>query len=205
MDLGKFTEKAQSALSEAQNLAARRNQQAVDAEHLLLALLKQENGLVPRLFVKAGANPEYLIAQTEQALTKQPAVTGAASSAYITQRLNQLLLRAQDEAKRLKDEYVSVEHLALALFDDPGTGKLLADALVTRAAFLRAMNDVRGNQRVTSANPEDTYEALEKYGRDLTEMARQNKLDPVIGRDMEIRRVIQVLSRRTKKQSCANR
>jgi len=198
MDLGKFTEKAQAALGEAQNLAVRRNHQAVDTEHLLLALFQQENGLVPRLFAKAGANPEILIAQTEQALAKLPAVTGAASSAYITQRLNQLLLRAQDEAKRLKDEYVSVEHLALAIFDDPGAGRLFADAKATRAAFLKAMTDVRGNQRVTSANPEDTYEALEKYGRDLTEMARQNKLDPVIGRDMEIRRVIQVLSRRTK-------
>jgi ATP-dependent Clp protease ATP-binding subunit ClpB len=198
MDLGKFTEKAQAALGEAQNLAVRRNHQAVDTEHLLLALFQQENGLVPRLFAKAGANPEILIAQTEQALAKLPAVTGAASSAYITQRLNQLLLRAQDEAKRLKDEYVSVEHLALAIFDDPGAGRLLADAKATRAAFLKAMTDVRGNQRVTSTNPEDTYEALEKYGRDLTEMARQNKLDPVIGRDMEIRRVIQVLSRRTK-------
>ncbi|MBT9139834.1 MAG: Chaperone protein ClpB 1 [Dehalococcoidia bacterium] len=198
MDLGKFTEKAQAALGEAQNLAVRQSHQAIDAEHLLLALLRQENGLVPRLFVKAGANPELLMAQTEQALAKLPAVTGAASSAYITQRLNQLLLRAQDEAKRLKDEYVSVEHLALAIFDDPGTSRLLTNAKLTRAAFLAAMNDVRGNQRVTSANPEDTYEALEKYGRDLTEMARQNKLDPVIGRDMEIRRVIQVLSRRTK-------
>lgn len=198
MDLGKITEKAQAALGEAQNLAVRRNHQAVDAEHLLLALLKQENGLVPRLFVKAGADLEILLAQTEQALAKLPAVTGAASSAYITQRLNQLLLRAQDEAKRLKDEYVSVEHLALAIFDDQGANRLLTAAKITRAAFLTAMTDVRGNQRVTSANPEDTYEALEKYGRDLTEMARQNKLDPVIGRDMEIRRVIQVLSRRTK-------
>jgi len=198
MDLGKITEKAQAALGEAQNLAVRRNHQAVDAEHLLLALLKQENGLVPRLFVKAEANLENLMTQTEQALAKLPAVTGAASSTYITQRLNQLLLRAQDEAKRLKDDYVSVEHLALAFFDDPSVGRLLAAAKITRAAFLKAMTDVRGNQRVTSANPEETYEALEKYGRDLTEMARQNKLDPVIGRDTEIRRVIQVLSRRTK-------
>lgn len=198
MDLSKFTEKAQAALSEAHSLAVRRNHQAVDAEHLLLALLKQANGLVPRLFVKAGASADLLIAQTEQALAKLPGVTGAASSAYFTQGLNQVLLRAQDEARRLKDDYVSVEHLALSLFDNPSAVRLLTDAKVTRAALLKAMTDVRGNQRVTSANPEDTYEALEKYGRDLTEMASQNKLDPVIGRDTEIRRVIQVLSRRTK-------
>ena len=197
MDIGKFTEKAQLALSDAQDLTVRRNHQTVDAEHLLLALLEQENGLVPRLFIKAGVRIGAVTSKVEQALTKIPAVTGTAST-YITQRLNQILIKAQDEAKRLKDEFVSVEHLVLPMFDDNSLGKLLNDTGITRSTFLAAMTEVRGNQRVTSPNPEETYEALEKYGRDLTDMARQNKLDPVIGRDAEIRRVIQVLSRRTK-------
>src|SRR5437867_7298137 len=120
---------------------------------------------------------------------------------YVTQRMNKLLVKAQDEAKKLKDEYVSVEHLVLAMFDEPATtgiGKILKTLNVRRDEFLKALTDVRGNQRVTSANPEATYESLEKYGRDLTRLAQQNKLDPVIGRDAEIRRCIQVLSRRTK-------
>ena len=197
MDISKFTEKAQLAISEAQDVAVRQDHQAVDAEHLLSALLQQENGLVPRLLNKAGVHLATLADKLEQKLGKIPSVKGGAST-YITQRLNQILVRAQDEAKRLKDEYVSVEHLMLAMFDDTAINGLLSTTGVNRAGFLKAMTEVRGNQRVTSANPEETYEALEKYGRDLTEMARKNKLDPVIGRDAEIRRVIQVLSRRTK-------
>lgn len=197
MDIGKFTEKAQLAVSEAQDVAVRQGHQAVDSEHLLFTMLQQENGLVPRLLSKAGANLASLSDKLSQKISKIPSVKGGTST-YITQRLNQILVRAQDEAKRLKDEYVSVEHLMLAMFDDTAINALLSAAGVTRAAFLTAMTEVRGNQRVTSANPEETYEALEKYGRDLTEMARKNKLDPVIGRDAEIRRVIQVLSRRTK-------
>lgn len=198
MDISKFTEKAQLAVSEAQNLAIRHSHQAVDAEHLLLSLLEQENGLVPRLISKAGADTGILKQIAVQTLGKTPAVRGGGTSTYITQRLSQLLVRAQDEAKRLKDEYVSVEHLVLAMFEDATVSKMFADAGITRPAFLKALTDVRGNQRVTSVNPEETYEALEKYGRDLTELARKNKLDPVIGRDAEIRRVVQVLSRRTK-------
>ena len=197
MDISKFTEKAQLALTEAQDLAVRKSHQTVDAEHLLQSLMQQENGLIPRLLTKAGANIETLSASLEQTLAKIPAVTGAGST-YMTQRLNQILVSAQDEAKTLTDEYVSVEHLLLAMFAERSLGKLLSDAGVSRSSFLTAMTEVRGSQRITSANPEDTYEALEKYGRDLTEMAEQNKLDPVIGRDTEIRRVIQVLSRRTK-------
>ncbi|MCR3922879.1 MAG: AAA family ATPase, partial [Firmicutes bacterium] len=197
MDLNKFTEKAQLALQEAQDIAVRKNHQAVDVEHLLTALLQQENGLVPRLITKAGQPANALLTTLEQMLAKLPAVTGAAST-YITQRLNQLLVRAQDQAKRLKDEYVSVEHLVLAMFEDTSINKVFAKHGLSHDTFLQAMTDVRGNQRVTSANPEETYEALEKYGRDLTAMAAQNKLDPVIGRDTEIRRVLQVLSRRTK-------
>jgi ATP-dependent Clp protease ATP-binding subunit ClpB len=204
MDLNKFTEKSQAALMEAQAIATRNHHQAVDVEHLALALLEQENGLVPRLFEKAGVSPELLRARVQEALDHIPRVSGDTMTDQglrVTQRLNKLLVTAQDEAKRLKDEYVSVEHLVLAMFAEPATtgiGKIFKTLNVRRENFLKALTEVRGNQRVTSANPEATYEALEKYGRDLTRLAAQNKLDPVIGRDVEIRRCIQVLSRRTK-------
>ncbi len=204
MDLSKFTEKSQQALNEAQQVATRSQHQAVDVEHLLIALLQQEGGLVSRLFTRAKTSPDLLIQKTEEALRQIPQVSGqgmAERGLYVTQRLNRLLVKAQDEARRLKDDYVSVEHLALALFDEPKdslTGRILRDLQIRRDDFLKALNEVRGNQRVTSANPEATYEALEKYGRDLTILASQNRLDPVIGRDAEIRRCTQVLSRRTK-------
>ena len=204
MDLNKFTEKAQAAITDAQNIATRQQHQTVDVEHVALALLEQEGGLVPRLFEKAKVAPDLLKAKIEEELNRLPRVSGDAASAqglYVTQRLNKLLVKAQDEAKRLKDEYVSVEHLVLAMFDESNStpmGKILKSLNVRRDEFLKALTEVRGNQRVTSANPEATYEALEKYGRDLTKLAQQNKLDPVIGRDNEIRRCTQVLSRRTK-------
>ena len=204
MDLSKFTEKSQAALQEAQNIATRNQHQAVDVEHLMLALLEQEDGLVPRLFEKAKVAPDLLKAKVEEELNRIPRVSGDTTTGqgvHVTQRLNKLLVKAQDQAKKLQDEYVSVEHLVLTMFDEPATtgiGKIFKSLNVHRDEFLKALTEVRGNQRVTSANPEATYEALEKYGRDLTKLARQNKLDPVIGRDMEIRRCIQVLSRRTK-------
>src|SRR3954469_17683458 len=204
MDISKFTEKSQGALAEAQNIATRSQHQAVDVEHLMLALLEQEGGLVPRLFEKAKVSPDLLKAKVQEELNRIPRVSGDTTTgqgAYVTQRLNRVLVKAQDEAKRLKDEYVSVEHLVLAMFDEPATtaiGKIFKTLNLRRDDFLRALTEVRGNQRVTSANPEATYEALEKYGGDLTKLAAQNKLDPVIGRDQEIRRCIQVLSRRTK-------
>ena len=204
MDLNKFTEKAQGAITDAQNIATRSQHQTVDVEHVALALLEQEGGLVARLFEKAQAAPDLLKAKIEEELNRLPRVSGDAATSqglYVTQRLNKLLVKAQDEAKRLKDEYVSVEHLVLAMFDEPGSspiGKIFKALNVRRDDFLKALTEVRGHQRVTSANPESTYEALEKYGRDLTKLAQQNKLDPVIGRDAEIRRCTQVLSRRTK-------
>jgi len=204
MDLNKFTEKSQAALMEAQNIATRNQHQAVDVEHLLLALLEQEGGLIPRLFERARVNPELIKAKVEEELARLPRVSGTdvtRQGIYITQRLNRLLVTARDHARRMKDEYVSVEHLVLAMFDEPagtGIGKIFKNLGLTREDFLKALTEVRGNQRVTSANPEATYEALEKYGRDLTRLAAQNKLDPVIGRDAEIRRCIQILSRRTK-------
>jgi ATP-dependent Clp protease ATP-binding subunit ClpB len=203
MDLNKFTEQATAALGSAQEEATRLGNQAVDVEHLFYALITQENGLIPRLFERLKVSSDLLLGKTQSALDRLPKVSGSGATGQtgITQRLNQLLVRAQDEAKKLKDDYVSVEHLVLSMFQekkDTAIAGIFRDLNITRDAFLTAMQDVRGNQRVTSQNPEATYESLQKYGRDLTAMARQNKLDPVIGRDQEIRRAIQVLSRRTK-------
>ncbi len=198
MDINHFTEKSQEALQEAQRLAARSGQQYVDVEHLLAALLAQEPGLASSILRKANVNLDGLKRRVEQELERLPRVSGGGGES-ISSRLNRLLMQAEDEAKRFKDEFVSVEHLLLALIGDTGTaGRLLKEFGVSRDRLMTALQEVRGNQRVTSQNPEATYESLEKYGRDLTKMAGQGKLDPVIGRDDEIRRVIQVLSRRTK-------
>ncbi len=204
MNLNQFTEKAQNALSEAQTLSARLGHQSIDVEHLLLALLQQEGGLIPRLVEKCQTSIDLLLAKIEEELSKLPKVTGQGAqpgSLYVSQRLNTLLAKAQEEAKRLKDEYVSVEHLVLPMFDEPastGVHRALVAAGLKKGDFTKVLQEVRGNQKVTTSNPESTYEALEKYGRDLTRMAQQNRLDPVIGRDNEIRRAVQVLSRRTK-------
>ncbi len=202
MDLNKFTEQATVALTTAQEEATRLGNQTVDVEHLFYALLVQENGLIPRLFERLKISLDLVLTKTQAALDHLPKVSGSgAGQTGITHRLNQLLVRAQDEAKKLKDDYVSVEHLVLAMFGeskDSAISSIFRSLNLTRGAFLAAMQEVRGNQRVTSQNPEATYESLQKYGRDLTALARQNKLDPVIGRDAEIRRAVQVLSRRTK-------
>jgi ATP-dependent Clp protease ATP-binding subunit ClpB len=195
----KLTEKSMEALQAAQRLASRRNHQQMDVEHLLVALLEQEHGIAGSILQKADINAESLKGKIERELDKVPRVTGGSGDVSVSQRLNRLLGQAEDEAKKLKDEYISVEHLLLAMLDDTGgTGRALKDAGLNRNRLLTAIQQVRGNQRVTSQNPEATYESLEKYGRDLTQLARSGKLDPVIGRDEEIRRVIQVLSRRTK-------
>ncbi|HEV8581828.1 MAG TPA: ATP-dependent chaperone ClpB [Thermoanaerobaculia bacterium] len=201
MDINRLTQKSQEALQNAQTKALRYGHQEVDGEHLLLSLLEQPEGLVPRLLSRMEAPAEALKAEIERELSRRPKVSGPgveAGKIYLTQRLQQILVRAEDEARRLKDEYVSVEHLLLAMLDDGALGRLLAGFNVNRDAFLAALTAVRGNQRVTSAMPEVAYEALEKYGTDLVAMARRNKLDPVIGRDAEIRRVVRILSRKTK-------
>ena len=202
MDINRFTEKLQEALREAQSKAVRNGNQQIDSEHLLSALLEQEGGLAPSILNKADINLAALKRRLDSEIDKLPKVSGPAAGAdqiYITTRLQQLLARAEDEAKRLKDDYVSVEHVLLAATEDQGpTGRALREMGLTRDRLMKALQEVRGNQRVTTQNPEATYEALEKYGRDLTQLAAQGKLDPVIGRDEEIRRVIQVLSRRTK-------
>jgi ATP-dependent Clp protease ATP-binding subunit ClpB len=202
MDINRFTEKAQEGLSAAQRRAQRGGQQQVDVEHLLVALLEQEPGLALSILRKANINAEGLRRRAEQELERLPRLSTSGEDSdriYIAPRLNRVLTRAEEEAKQLHDDFVSVEHLLLALIEDGGAaGRLLKEFGVTRDRLMAALKEVRGSQRVTTQNPEATYEALEKYGRDLTQMARLNKLDPVIGRDEEIRRVIQVLSRRTK-------
>ncbi|MFG3150172.1 ATP-dependent chaperone ClpB [Streptomyces sp. NPDC048243] len=204
MDMNRLTQKSQEALQEAQTAAVGMGHTEVDGEHLLLALLDQDDGLIPRLLQQAGTGPEELRNAVSEELSRRPKVTGpgaAPGQVFVTQRLARLLDAAEREAKRLKDEYVSVEHLLLALAEESSStaaGRLLEQAGITRDSFLSALTQVRGNQRVTSADPEASYEALEKYGRDLVLEARSSRLDPVIGRDAEIRRVTQILSRKTK-------
>ncbi len=202
MDFNRLTEKVQSGLQAAQAKAVRYSHQQIDVEHVLAALLEQEGGLAPSIFNKVGIAHEGLRGRLEQELDRMPKVSGpsgAPDQVYVTGRLNRLLAQAEDEAKKLTDEYISVEHLLLAMTDDGGAaGKLFKEFGITRERLMRALQDVRGSQRVTSQAPEATYQALERYGRDLTQLAAQGRLDPVIGRDDEIRRVIQVLSPRTK-------
>jgi ATP-dependent Clp protease ATP-binding subunit ClpB len=204
MDLQRFTQKSQEALQDAQARAVRRGNTEVDVEHLAQSLVLQEGGLVPRLFEKMGLNPSTFSAELDRELDKRPRVSGPGiepGKVYLTQRLGQIFVKAEEEAKRLKDEYVSVEHLFLAMLTEGNKtpfGKICETFTLTRDKFLAALTAVRGNQRVVSANPEATYEALERYGRDLVQEASKGKLDPVIGRDEEIRRVIRILSRKTK-------
>ena len=204
MDINRLTQKSQEALQDAQTRATRYGHTEVDGEHLLVALLEQPEGIVPRLLSQSGADPDKLRLELEAELNRLPRVSGpgaAPGQVFVTQRLSRLLDAADREARRLKDEYVSVEHLGLALVDEgieTPAGRLLREQGINRERFLAALTAIRGHQRVTSAMPEVTYEALEKYGRDLVADARADKLDPVIGRDAEIRRVIQILSRKTK-------
>jgi ATP-dependent Clp protease ATP-binding subunit ClpB len=212
MNLNQYTEKAQEAILAAQNAAQEHGNPQIDPEHLLHALLTQEGGIVPQIVSRLGASPDALASLIERDIQRKPKVGGSAGPAALSREMSQILQRAEAEAQQMKDDYVSAEHLLLALADR-GAGsqpagsqpagsqpavKILRDHGLTRDAILKALVQVRGNQRVTTQQPEATYQALEKYGRDLTQAAEQGKLDPVIGRDEEIRRVIQILSRRTK-------
>ena len=204
MDMNKLTQKSQEAVQQAQAIALRYGHQEVDGEHLLAALVAQEDGLVPRMLVRMRVDSDVLKSELEKELTQQPKVSGPGveqDKIYVTPRFQKLFLSAQSEAERLKDEYVSVEHLLLALIgegDKTPAGRILKQFNITRDNFLSILTQIRGNQSVTSANPEVAYEALEKYGIDLVAEAQAGKLDPVIGRDEEIRRVIRILSRKTK-------
>ncbi|MEE8121397.1 MAG: Clp protease N-terminal domain-containing protein [Anaerolineales bacterium] len=202
MDIDRLTEKVQEALREAQTTALRYSHQHLDVEHLLLALLEQEQGLASSICNRAEINGEGLRGRLQEELGGLPTVSGpsgAPDGVYPTGRLNLLLAQAREEAQKLGDQYVSVEHLLLAMTDDKGVaGKSFKEFGVTRERLMRTLRSIRGSQRVTTQNPEATYEALERYGRDLTQLAARGKVDPVIGRDEEIRRITQVLSRRTK-------
>ena len=204
MNIEKLTQKAQSAIQAAREVSIRFGHQEVDVEHLLLALLIQEDGLLPQVLPKCGASFADIKARTEQELASRPHVSGDTEMGkiYVTQAFNELLVRAQDHASRLQDEYISVEHLLLAMTDSAASktkaAKILSDGGITQSGLLKALKEVRGNQRITSDNPEGQYNALKKYGSDLVELARLGKLDPVIGRDGEIRHVIRILSRKTK-------
>ncbi len=200
MNIEKYTQNAQNALIEAQNLAISLGHQQLDCEHINLALLKQTDGLIPRLLDVMGVDVSSVARDVQTELDKLPKVSGGADGLYGTRRFSELLIEAEKTAEQFKDEYVSVEHIYLALIAERSTPTAAINAKygITREKFLEALSKVRGNQRVTSQNPEENYEALSKYGRDLVQMAREGKLDPVIGRDAEIRHTIQILSRRTK-------
>ena len=204
MNINKMTEKTQEALQTAQTRAVKFGHAEIDGEHLLGALLEQQGGLVPRLLDKIGVPAQALSEAVHKELSRRPSVSGPgveAGRVYITQRLSKLLARAEDEAAHLKDEYVSVEHVLLAFCDEEEktpSGRLFHQFNIRKERLLEVLAQVRGHQRVTSPDPEGTYEALEKYGRDLVQEVKKGKLDPVIGRDDEIRRVVRILSRKTK-------
>src|SRR3954464_11234593 len=201
MNIQKYTEKAQEAIVGAQQLADREGHPEITPEHLLLSLVEQQGGIVPEILRKLNGDPARVAAEVRAELGKHPSAHGG-SQPGLSPRLRQVTTAAEAEAERLKDEYVSTEHLLLAVAAETGrtaaSARILQKYGATKDAVLQALTSVRGSQRVTSQNPEGTYQSLEKYGRDLTELAQKGKLDPVIGRDDEIRRVIQVLSRRTK-------
>ncbi len=200
MDLNKFTQKAQEAVLGAQSLAGEYSHGQIEPEHLLLALLRQSDGIVPQIVQKLEANPGEMARAAERELQRRPKVYGATAQVELSRELARALEEAEKVAARMRDDYASTEHLLLALTGAHGgeASRFLAAYGITEDAVLRALTSVRGSQRVTSQHPEATYQALEKYGRDLTTLARRGKLDPVIGRDEEIRRVMQILSRRTK-------
>ena len=202
MNLTNYTEKARDALISAQRLAEERSHSQLEPEHLLLALVRQQDGVVPRIFERLNIAPATVASELENALATFPVVSGSTSTQVtVATRLRQALERAQDEMRALKDEYLSTEHMLLAMAQPKVGGalqRIFAGHNITRDTISQALVEVRGHQRITNATPESTYEALEKYGHDLTKAARDGRLDPVIGRDEEVRRVIQVLSRRTK-------
>ncbi len=200
MNIEKYTQNAQQTVVECQNIATSMGHQMVDGEHIHLALLQQKDGLIPKLLKSMGVDENKVTADVQAELDKLPKVSGGGDTMYGTRRFNNIFMNAEKMAEQFTDEYVSVEHIYLALLAENGTpsARIFNRYGITRERFLQALNSVRGNQRVTSQNPEDNYEALAKYGRDLVDMARDGKLDPVIGRDSEIRHAIQILSRRTK-------
>jgi len=199
MNISKFTQKSVEAVQGCEKLAYEYGNQQIDQEHLLVSLLRLEDSLIMKLVTKMGISGGQFLNEAEQALNKLPKVSGG-GQVYLTNDLNKVLISAEDEAKAMGDEYVSVEHLFLCLLREPNRAlkELFRLYAIDRNNFLQALSTVRGNQRVVSDNPEATYDTLNKYGADLVERARDQKLDPVIGRDAEIRNVVRILSRKTK-------
>ena len=199
MNISKFTQKSIQAVNDLEKLAYEYGNQEIEQEHLLMSLLRQEDSLILKLIAKMGIDQNLFMNGVEQALNKRVKVSGG--QPYVGQYLNKVLVNAEDVAKHMGDEYVSVEHLFLSMLNDPSPSikELFREYGITKDKFLQALSTVRGNQRVTTDNPEATYDTLNKYGSDLVERAREQKLDPVIGRDSEIRNVIRILSRKTKK------
>ena len=199
IDINKFTLKAQEAIQKAQKLAGDKHHQQMEPEHLLAVLLEDTTGLVRSVLIKLGVPSESIQNKVYAVIEKFPKLTGGVGQIYLSPDLNKILEKSWDEAHQLKDEYVSVEHLFLSSSDsDAQAGRILKEEGVTRENILKVLQEIRGGQRVTDQNPEDKYQALKRYGRDLNDLARKGKLDPVIGRDEEVRRVLQVLSRRKK-------
>ena len=200
MNLERYTQNAQTALMDCQNIAISEGNQTLEPEHIHLALLSQREGLIPKLLKLMNVDSHSMAAKVQGEIDRLPKVAGSGDSMYSSQKFSKLLMNAEKRAEKFKDEYVSVEHIYMAFFDDKSlpSYRIISSAGITENGFLEALAKVRGNQRVTSQNPEENYDALNKYGRDLVEMAREGKLDPVIGRDAEIRHAIQILSRRTK-------
>lgn len=203
MDLNNFTKNSLKAISAAQSTAVDHSNQQVDQAHLLYALLTQEDSLIKQLMIRMGVDAVSLIGETERLIDAQPQVTGTSidpNRVYVTTDLNKALQAAEKEMARMKDEFVSVEHLFIGICDNPGAAikELFKQFKIDKKEFLKALEGVRGSARVTTDSPEETYDALGKYAQDLVELAKKQKLDPVIGRDGEIRNVIRILSRKTK-------
>ena len=206
MNVNKFTQKSLEAVQNAQNIAVSNQNAQIEQEHLLLALLEQDNSLIKELLKKI-SDEEKFENELKEKIAKSPKVTGGArpnDGIYVSQDVDMSLANAETIAKNMKDDYVSVEHIMLALFENANRElkELFKKYNITKNTFLKVLSEVRGNTRVTTDNPEETYDALKKYGQDLVELARKQKLDPVIGRDTEIRNVIRILSRKTKNNPC---
>ena len=203
MNTNQFTQKTMEALQAAQRLAIEYSNQALEQEHMLVALTQQQDGLIPQLLTKMNVDPGTFEAAAAEKVSQLPHVTGSGrdpDKVYISNELDQALTAAEKQAQQMKDEYISVEHVFMGMLQRPGrvAGELFKQFGITPEKFMQVLSAVRGNQRVTTDNPESTYDALKKYGQDLVEAARANKLDPVIGRDSEIRNVIRILSRKRK-------
>ncbi len=203
MNMQSFTQKSIESITQAQSIAIQNQNMQIEEEHLLYSLVNQQNGFIPELLKKMNVNVESFKSEIQKAIKSLPGVTGSGrepDKVYVSNEVDRVLINAEEEAKKMQDEYVSVEHILLGLINNPNTKvkNIFNNYNINKQTVLTALKTVRGNTRVTSENPEETYDVLNKYGQDLVELAKKNKLDPVIGRDSEIRNVIRILSRKTK-------